>query len=88
MTLKHSFIDNDGLLVNPDYVIDTGDVCVYCGFVVDKKIKNIFKQLLDKHSTDSNIDEYDSDLNFCYLIVNKKHPCITEEEYMIKKALE
>ncbi len=86
--MMHNFIDDDYGQVKVEGLLSSGDVCIYCGLVVDGKIEKLFTKMLSRHTIDSDIEEYESDLAFCYNIVNKKHPCLTDEEYAIKKLLE
>lgn len=87
MNIIHNFTDGDSLIYS-SYIIAKGDLCIYCGFMIDEEMQKMFEKLLDKYTIDSNIEEYESDLEFCYKILNKKHPCLTEEEFTIKRLLE
>lgn len=81
-------MSDDWDYIDTHYILSSGDVCVNCGLLIDKKIEKMFEKMLDRHTIESDADEYESDLAFCYNVLNKKHPCLTDEEYLIKKALE
>lgn len=89
MRLLHIFIDPyDNIPIDTDEILSLDDKCIYCNLIVDFKIEYIFTKILESHDLNSDMNDYINDLEFCYKCVNKMHPCITEEEYNIKKLIE
>lgn len=75
MNVKHEFmIVNSKIIIDETYQLIIGDYCCYCNLIVDEVIENIFNSHLEFKKAFSEI--------------NEKYQCLTEEEFLIKKALE
>jgi hypothetical protein len=71
--IQHEFYDG-GFLIKEYQPLIIGDMCKFCGLIVNRHI--------DRHINNEVTIAIQKDQ------VNEKYPCITEEEYIIKKLLE
>ena len=53
------------------------DICLYCNLMINKDMEKLFDPYSEKN-----------DIKNIHNIINKNYPCITEEEFIIKKLLE
>lgn len=83
MRLKHKFIDeydSREIIDDPSERLILGDYCVNCNLIVGNIISNIFEKEQADLTTRNFKISYDN--------INELYPCITDEEFLIKKALE
>lgn len=89
MRIKHKFIDLFfGEIIENNEILCVNDVCIFCSLQIDLDKYEMFQKLIEKYDSSSDENDYNNDLEFCYKCINEEYPCLTEEEYTIKKLLE
>lgn len=72
--INHRFKNSYGREIEKHEILLSGDICVYCNFIINNKIEDMFQ-----------VDDYSLETrNF----INLNYKCITQEELIIKTLLE
>lgn len=88
--ISHHFVEGfDNSDLDRKTLIARGDHCIYCRLIIDTKMVDLFLKVIERdYDVERDMEEYWDDLEFCYKCLDKLYPCLTEEEFNIKKILE